>query len=321
MLPPKYQDAIKARETIAPHLSRTPLISYTGLNKHLGAKVYVKREDTQPISSFKIRGGVNFMANLPVEERARGVISPSTGNHGQGVAYAAQLFGVKCIIAVPEGANPLKVESIRNLGADVHFHGATYDDSKEYAERLATKQGLRYVHASNESLIIAGYATLAMEMLEEVPDLDVIFSPLGGGAIAAGTCLATKAIRPQTKVIAIQSAQAPAGYLSWKEQRLLGAPMRSMAEGIATGNGYAMPQEMLRESLDDFILVEDTELKGAILVYLERCHVLAEAAGAAALAGAIKLKDTLKDRKVGVILSGANITVPQLQEVLALAGT
>lgn len=321
MLPPKYQEAVKARETIAPYVSKTPLISYTGLNKYLGAEVYVKREDTQPISSFKVRGGINFMANLPEKERARGVISPSTGNHGQGVAYAAQLFGVKCIIAVPEGANPLKVEAMRNFGADVHFHGPTYDDAKEYAERLATEQGLSYVHASNESLIIAGYATLAMEVLEEVPDLDVIFSPLGGGALAAGTCLATKTTRPETKVIAVQSAQAPAGYLSWKEQRLQGAPMRSIAEGIATGNGYEMPQEMLRELLDDFILVEDTELKNAILVYLERCHVLAEAAGAAALAGFIKLKDTLKGKKACVILSGANVTVPQLQEVLELART
>lgn len=316
MEPPTFQDVLKARKTIAPYLKPTPLVSYPALNELLGAKAFVKREDCQPISVFKVRGGINLVANLSLEERRRGVITASTGNHGQSLAYAARMFGVRCTVGVPQGANPLKVEAMRRLGAEVLFHGAAFDQTREHVERLAREQGLRHVHPANEPLLIAGVATQALEVLEEVPDLDFFFVPLGGGSGAAGACIVAKALGTGTQVVAVQSAQAPAGYLSWKERRIAQAPMRTTAEGLATGQGYELPQRVLWDLLSDFLLVDDAAIHQAIAVYLERCHALAEPAGAAALAGALQVRERLAGKKVGLILSGANITLEQLRTAL-----
>ena len=311
-----FQDVLAARKAIAPYLQPTPLVSYPALNKLLDAKIYVKREDCQPISSFKIRGGINLLANLSDAERRRGFVTASTGNHGQSIAYASRLFGTNCVVVVPHGANLLKVESMEILGAKVHFHGQMFEDAHEHAERLAGERGMRYVHPANEPLLIAGVATEILEVLEAAPGLEVLFVPLGGGSTAAGACTVVKTANPQIRTIAVQSTQAPAGYHSWKEQRIQEAPMQTVAEGLATRSGYELPQSILWEHLDEFILVEDAELREAIGVYLEKCHTLSEPAGAAALAGAIKLHEEIRGKEVAVILSGANITMLQLQEVL-----
>ena len=313
---PTIADVLKARLTIKPYLSRTPLISYPMLNDLLAAEVYVKREDCQPTSSFKVRGGVNLAVTLSKDERMTGIVGASTGNHGQSLAYAARLVGVQCVICVPELANPAKVAAMRSLGAEVRFHGSMFDDALEYSERLATELGLRYVHSANEPLLIAGVATAALEILEEIPDLDFLFVPLGGGSGAAGACIVTKALQPMTKVIAVQSAQAPAGYESWRSKRLVEMPMTSVAEGLATRSGYELPQQILRDTLDDFLLVTDSEMESAIVQYLESCHVLTEHAGAAALAGALKTREHLSGKKVALILSGANITLSQLRTAM-----
>ena len=311
-----YADVLAAQETIRPYLPPTPLLTYPALNALLAAEVFIKREDVQPTSAFKVRGGINLVANLTAAERETGVVCASTGNHGQSIAHASRLFGVRCIVCVPEGANPVKVESIRSLEAEVIFHGAAYDDARLQAEELAAERGMRYVHASNERLIIAGVATMALEVLESVPDLDDYFIQFGGGSLAAGACIAIKALRPQTRVVAVQSAQAPAGYESWRAGELREAPMSTTAEGLATASGYELPQAILRERLDDFILVDDAEIEAAIAVYAESCHAIAEHAGAAALAGATKDRERLRGRKVAVVLSGANITLPRLREAL-----
>ena len=313
---PEYSDVLAARETIRPYLQPTPLLSYPALNALLDAEVFIKREDAQPTSAFKVRGGINLVANLTSEERATGVVCASTGNHGQSIAYASRLFGARCIVCVPEGANPVKVEAIRALDAEVIFHGAAYDDARLHAEELAAERGMRYVHASNEPSLIAGVGTMALEVMEAVPDLDDYFIQFGGGSMAAGACIVIKAKRPETRVVAVQSAQAPAGHESWRAGELLTAAMSTTAEGLATASGYEMPQAMLRESLDDFILVDDSEIESAIAVYAESCHAIAEHAGAAALAGAIKDRERLRGRKVAVVLSGANITVPRLRQAL-----
>jgi threonine dehydratase len=292
-------------------------VTYPALNELLDAEIYVKREDCQPTSAFKVRGGINLLAHLPPEERRRGLVTASTGNHGQSIAYASRLFSVRCTVVAPQGANPLKVQAMERLGATVLFHGRVFDDAREHAERLAAEQGMRFVHPANEHLLIAGVATEALEVLEEAPDLDLLFVPVGGGSTAAGACIVAQAVNPRLQVIAVQSAQAPAAYRSWKAGRILDAPMETMAEGLATRTGYELTQSILRDSLADFVLVDDAEIKSAIRVYLEKCHALSEPAGAAALAGAIKSRDQLRAKKVGVILSGANITLPQLGEVLA----
>ena len=316
MQPPTFQMVLQARNAIKPYLRPTPLVSYPALDQLLGAEVYVKREDCQPISAFKIRGGINLLSRMAPQERDRGLITASTGNHGQSIAYACRLFGARCTVCVPMGANPLKVRAMETLGARVLAQGRIFEEARELAERQAAESGMRYVHPADEPLLIAGVATATLEVLEEVPDLDLLFVPLGGGSTAAGACIVAQAVNPDIAVIAVQSAQAPAGYRSWKEGHLVEAPMESQAEGLATSAGYQLPQSILRDGLSDFLLVEDRELTAAVRVYLERCHALSELAGAAALAGAIKMGDRLRGKKIGIMLSGANITLDQLQDIL-----
>ena len=310
------KDVLEARKTIAPYLPPTPLQGYAALDKFLDAEVRLKHENHQALGAFKVRGGINLLAHMSQEERDRGVITASSGNHGQSIAYACRLFGARAIIGLPVDANPLKVESMRNLGAELIFHGENFDTARVHCEELAQEKGYRFVHAANEPLLIAGVATATLEIVENFPGVEYIFVPLGGGSGAAGACIVAKAINPDIKVIAVQSAQAPAGYLSWKGQRLTEAPMETMAEGLATASGYKVPQSILRDLLDDFILVDDVEIRRAIALLIEKAHTLAEAAGAAPLAGAIKARDRIKGKKVALVVSGGNITLDQLREVL-----
>ena len=314
---PSLTDVLEARKTIAPYVSPTPLISYPALDSYLGAEVRLKHENHHPMGAFKVRGGINLLAHLDEEQLRQGLITASTGNHGQSVANAGRIFGAKVVVVVPEGANPLKVRSMRNLGADVLFHGPNFDQAREYSERLAREEGYRYVHAANEPLLVAGVATYALEILEEFPEVEYIIAPLGGGSGAAGCSIVAKSVKPSVKVVAVQSMQAPAGYLSWKNREISHAPMNTKAEGLATESGYQVPQEILWDLLDDFLLVSDDEIGHAIGVLLDKAHTLAEDAGAAALAGALKMKDELQGKKVVVVVSGANITLERLKDVLA----
>ena len=314
---PTLHDVLEARKTIAPYLPRTPLRYYAALSQFLGAEVRLKHENHQALGSFKARGGVNLLAHMSYEERSRGVITASSGNHGQSIAYACKLFGARAIIGLPEDANPLKVESMRNLGAELVFHGKNFDEAREHCERLAREERYRYVHAVNEPLLIAGVATETLEIVEDFPDVEAIFAPLGGGSGAVGACIVAKAVNPDIKVIAVQSAQAPAGYLSWKSRRLTQAPMETIAEGLATATGYELTQGILWDLLDDFLLVSDEEILQAIAILIEKAHTLAEGAGAAPLAGAIKYREEIKGKKVALIVSGGNITLAQLTEAIA----
>ena len=315
---PTFQDVLQARRLIAKYLRPTPLYRYAALDKLVGAAVYVKHENHLPVGAFKLRGGINLLAQLTPEERARGVITASTGNHGQSVAYAARLFGVKAIIVVPNGANPLKVEAMQNLGAEVLFRGRDFDEAREAVEDLAEERNLRYIHSANEKLLIAGVATYTLEILEEQPDIDYIFVPIGGGSGASGACVVAKAVNPRIQVIAVQAEAAPAAYLSWKEGKLMEAASETFAEGLATRVGFTLPQAILRDLLDDFVLVSDDEMRQAMRILLEKTHNLAEGAGAAPLAGAIKVKERLQGKKVAVIQSGGNTSLQHLREALSL---
>jgi len=315
---PTSQDVLLAQRQIRPYLQRTPLYSYPAMNDLLGTRAYIKHENYQPVGAFKVRGGVNLVSQLSQEESARGVISASTGNHGQSVAYAAQLFGVKAIIVVPEKANPGKVAAMQGMGAEVIFHGATYDESKLHCETLAHTHGYRYIHSGNEPLLIAGVGTEGHEMLEDQPDLDIIFVPIGGGSGAAGVGIAAHAINPSIQIIGVQSEASPAAYETWKQHKLITAPNRTFAEGLATGVAFELPQAILRDHLHDFLLLSEEEIMRAMVWMIERAHTLAEGAGAAALAGAYRMRDKLKGKKVGLICSGGNTSLEHLKLVLAL---
>jgi len=226
------------------------------------------------------------------------------------------LFGVKARIVVPEGANPGKIASMRGMGAEVVLHGANFDEARRHCEELAQDEGLRYVHSGDEPLLIAGVATQALEMLEDRPDLEVIVVPVGGGSGAAAVSIVARAVDPSIRVIGVQSKSSPAAYESWKQRRLVEAPNLTMAEGLATGTAFGLPQSILWDLLDEFVLVSDDEIMQAMVWMIERAHTLAEAAGAASLAAAYSLKDQLAGKKVGIVCSGANTSLPHLMRAL-----
>ena len=313
---PTLTDVLDARRRIAPYLRPTPLYAYGALDELLGAHAFVKHENHLPVGAFKVRGGVNLVSQLDDAERKRGVIAASTGNHGQSVAYAAQLFGVHATICVPREANPVKVASMRALGAKVVFHGRDFDDAREHCQRLAAENGYRYIHSGNEPLLIAGVGTATLEILEEQPAVGAIIVPVGGGSGAAGACVVAKAINPDAAVIGVQSDAAPAAYRSWRARELLEDEMQTFAEGLATRTAFELPQLIMWQSLDDFVLVSDEEIRSAQATMIETTRNLVEAAGAAPLAAALKLRERLAGTRVALILSGGNATREQLLEVL-----
>ncbi len=316
MQAPTIRDVYRARRTIAPYFQRTPLHYSLGLSELLESEVYLKHEEYLPLGAFKSRGGINLLSNLSEDERKRGLITSSTGNHGQSIASAGREFGVRVLIGLPENANPVKVAAMRALGAELIFHGESFDDAREYCERLAREEGYRYVHAVNEPLLIAGVGTAALEIVEDLPEVDVMMLPLGGGSGISGACIVAKSVAPAIQVYAVQSEAAPAAYMSWKQGEIVQSPMDTFAEGIATRAGYELPQQIMAELLDDFLLVSDDEIRRAIGLLVEKAHTLAEPAGATALAGAVKHADRLRGKKVAITISGANITAERLSEAL-----
>jgi threonine dehydratase len=314
---PRFVDVLDARRVIAAHLEPTPLRRYPLLDELLGTEAFVKHENHLPTGAFKVRGGINLLARLDAGRRAAGVCAASTGNHGQSVAYAASLFGVHATIFVPHGANPVKVSSMRALSAEVVEHGVDFDEARERCAEFAQASGARYVHSGDEPHLIAGVASAAVEILEREPTIEVILVPVGGGSGAAGACIAAKAIERSIEVIAVQSQAAPAAYLSWREHQLVADKMGTFAEGLQTRVGFALPQRIMAEHLDDFILVTDDELRAATLQMIELTRNLVEPAGAAPLAAALKLSERLAGRRIALVCSGGNISPEQLHGLLS----
>lgn len=313
---PTLADVKNGAMTIEPYLLETPFRSYPALDELLGFQALLKHEHHLPTGAFKVRGGINLLSRLSNDERERGVIGASTGNHGQSIAYAARLFDVDATIAVPRGANPGKVESMRALGANVVFQGESFDEARAWVARHAAQTGMRYVHSGNEPHLIAGVATHTLEMLEVEPDLDAIIVPVGGGSGAAGACIVAKGLNAKAKVIGVQSANASAAYRSWKERRIVEEPSKTFAEGLATGAGFELPQQILWQHLDAFHLVPDADISASMRLLLEKTRNLVEAAGAASLAAAMALRAELQGKKVGLILSGGNVSIPQIRELV-----
>jgi threonine dehydratase len=309
---------LEARRRIGAHLSRTPLHYYPLLSQLVGAEVYVKHENHQPTGAFKVRGGINLMACLPADERARGVITASTGNHGQSVAYAARLFGVRAIIGVPENSNPSKVAAMKSWGAEILVHGRDFDETREKVEEVAAERGLRYIHSANEPLLIAGVATMALEVLEQMPQTDFIFCAVGGGSGCAGTTIVTTALKPSTQVVGVQAAGASSAFESWRRKQLYTTGAAdTFAEGVQTRVAFQMTQEILWANLERFVLVEDQQIREAMIHYLERARTVAEGAGAVPLAGALKCRQEIQGKKVVLYVSGGNVSRANLARVLA----
>lgn len=314
---PILADVLRARAVLATYLRPTPTLSLPSLDAVLGCRAYLKCENLNPTGAFKVRGGINLISSLSPEQRTRGVLAASTGNHGQSVAYASRLFGVRAVIYMPESANPLKVKATRDLGAEVVLSGRDFDAARESAEARAAQEGLRYIHSANEPMLIAGVATWALELLESVPDLDVLFVPVGGGSGVLGAGVVARAVNPAIRVIGVQAEGAPAVYRSWKAgRRIVTDRVTTFAEGLATREPFELPMQLLPRLADEILLVSDEELAASIRLLLETAHQVAEGAGAAAVAGALRRRDELRGQRVGIVLTGGNILLDQLRRIL-----
>ena len=311
-------DVLLARRVVNRYLAPTPVLRPEGLARDLGFEVVLKCESLQPTGAFKVRGGIYLMSQLDAEERAQGVVSASTGNHAQSIAYAAREFGVRAVIFMPENPNPVKLAATKTLGAEVVQFGHDFDDCRIEAGNYAERHGMRFIHSANEPHLIAGVGTYALELLEEAPDLDVVIVPVGGGSGVCGTALVFKTMRPQTRVIAVQSEGMPVVYRSYHEKQLLSLEGGSTwAEGLATRVAFELPYAMMQELVDDVQTVSDEEMRQAMLDLLEQARVVAEGAGAASLALARKLAPELRGKRVGLVVSGGNVTRETVQRALS----
>lgn len=313
---PTLQDVLAARPHVYRYLSRTPLHHYPTLSQLIGAQVWIKHENHQPVGAFKVRGGLNLAANLSPQARAAGLFTASTGNHGQSIAFAARAYGMRATIAVPEGANPGKVAAMQGLGAEVLFHGRDFDTAREWIQTIAVERQGVFVGPTDTPLI-CGVATYALEILEDLPDVEVIIVPVGAGSGVCGVSVVAKSINPKIEVIAVQSEAAPAMQLSWQTGTMAPAKMETFAEGIATRVPFANTQAIMRHYLDDFVLVSDAAIQEAIMLLLQHTHNLAEGAGAAAMAAAVQFAGRLAGKKVALVLSGGNLAMDQLRMILA----
>lgn len=312
---PSLSEVYAARKQVYKFMLPSPLLNHAGISKLLGTEVWIKHENHNPTGSFKVRGGLNLAGSLSAAERKAGLFSASTGNHGQSIAYAAMKYNIKASIAVPEGANPGKVKSMQNLGTEVIFHGQDFDVARVWAEELALSKGGRFV-TPTENILMAGVGTYALEIMEALPDVEVIIVPVGAGSGACATAIVAKAIKPEVQIIAVQSKQAPAQQLSWSAGEMLEAEMHTSAEGLATRVPFANTQGIMRALLDDFILVDDANIDAATLLLMQNTHNLVEAAGAASLAAAMQLRSEIKGKKTVLILSGGNQSLEKLKALL-----
>src|SRR5438552_3316562 len=302
------QDVLDARTRVYVVMQRSPLLRHPLLDEWLGCEAWVKHENHNPTGAFKIRGGLNLLAQLSAEERRRGVVSASTGNHGQSIAFASRMHGVKCRIFVPVGNNPDKNAAMRTYGAEVIEYGRDYDEARLRVEALVATEGWRYIHSANEPHLIAGVGTCALEMFDESPDLDYLFVPIGGGSGAAGCCIVRTGVSARTRIIGVQAAGADAFTRSWRgKTRVTADRVDTFAEGMATRVTFDLTFGILKEQLDDIVMLDEPELEEGVRAALRFTHNLAEGSGAAPLAAAKKYGSKVAGKKVACVMSGGNI--------------
>jgi threonine dehydratase len=318
-MPLTLDDIRAARAHVYAAMAPSPLLRHPRLADHLGADVYVKHENHNPTGAFKVRGGLNLVARLGSEDRQRGVISATTGNHGQSLAFAAAHAGVPCTLVVPHGNNPAKNALMRAWGATVHEHGRDFDAARELVEAMAVERGLRYVHSANEPDLIAGVATYALELVEALDRIDEVFVPIGGGSGACGMILVRDAFGLATRITGVGAKRADAVGRSWRTgQRVVGERADTFAEGLATRVTFDLTFGILQQGLDDFVLLSENELADAVRLALDLTHNLAEGAGAASIAAAVKCRDRIAGQRVVCVMSGGNLDYARLRGIVSV---
>ncbi|HEU4786341.1 MAG TPA: threonine/serine dehydratase [Gemmatimonadaceae bacterium] len=318
--PVSIDDVRAARGRISQFITPTPLREYPRLAELAGAgmRVFVKHENHQPTNSFKIRNGLSIMTSLSAEERRRGVVAASTGNHGQGIAYGGTLLGVRTTVCVPAGNNPDKNAAMRALGATVVEEGRDYDEAVGVMQRIAARDGSVIAHSTNDPRIVAGAGTMTLEIIEQQPDLDALVIAVGGGSQAVGAMTVAHALAPRLEVYGVQAAGASAIHDSWHAQQRLTRPRAdTFAEGVATRSTYDVTFPALQAGLAGFVTVTDAQIAEALRTIVSLTHNLVEGAGAMGFAALSKLRDQLAGKRVGIIFCGGNIDVATLRRVLA----
>jgi threonine dehydratase len=317
MKPPTLQDVYAARPRVYRALQPTPLLRHPLLAAETGLDISVKHENHNPTNAFKVRGGLNLIGSLPKGQQS-GVITATTGNHGQSIALACAREGVPCTIVVPLGNNPEKNAAMRAYGAELIEFGRDFDEAREKVEQLQHERGLRYVHSANEPMLIAGVGTYALEIFEALPDVDVVIVPIGGGSGACGCAIVRSALGSRARIIGVQAANADAFTRSWRgPSRVVGDSAATFAEGMATRVTFDLTFEILKRELDDIVTLTEDELAGGIRIALRTTHNLAEGAGAASIAAAMKMRMTLAGKKIVCVMSGGNIDRVTLTKILS----
>ena len=302
----EYTDILEAAQRLRGHVLRTPCVASQTLSDITGAQVFLKFENLQFTASFKERGACNKLAQLTPEQSAQGVIAMSAGNHAQGVAYHAQRLGLHAVIVMPRFTPGVKVERTRGFGAEVILHGDTLEESRAHALALADDRNLTFVHPYDDEAIVAGQGTIALEMLEEMPDLDVLVIAIGGGGLISGMATVAKALKPGIEVVGVQTVRFPAMFNAIKGTHLPQG-VSTIAEGIAVGTPGRITQDIIRKRVDDLLLVDEGDIEQALLMLLEVEKTLVEGAGAVGLAALLKYPERFKGKRVGLVLCGGNI--------------
>ena len=295
-----------AAERLSGQILDTPCVESRTISQLTGCQVFLKFENLQYTASFKERGACNKLVQLKPEERSRGVVAMSAGNHAQGVAYHAQRLGLRAVIVMPRFTPGVKVERTRGFGAEVLLHGDTLDESRAHARALSEREGLVFVHPYDDEAIVAGQGTVALEMLRAQPEIDTLVVAVGGGGLIGGMATAAKAIRPDIQVIGVQTERFPAMYNAIKGTHLPQGNS-TIAEGIAVGTPGTLTEAIIRDKVDDMVLVDEGDIEQAIVMLLEIEKTLVEGAGAAGLAALLKHPERFASKKVGLVLCGGNI--------------
>ncbi len=314
---PTFRDICSARRVVSKYLKPTPLMYSRKVSRMLGCDVYFKLENLQPTRAFKVRGGIYYMYRMRDEACRRGVVTASTGNHAQSIAYAGSIFGVDVKIVMPHGVPQVKADAVRELGAEVIFHGSYFEESRMYAEKLAEEKGYLFVHSINEPLLYEGVGSMHLEVLEELPDVDVVINPLGGGSGVSSGCIVYKTADPSIRVFAVQAEGAPAFYESWRRGVLVDlGGVSTRAEGLAAGRAYELPFMILRGRLDDVLLVSDSEMERAVRIIFDAVRQVAELSGAASTAAAFRISESLRGRRVVLMVTGGNVEADAFVSIL-----
>ncbi len=311
-------EVLKAKSTLSRYFSPSPLIRYENLSQALNCNLYIKHENYNPTGSFKIRGGINIMSHIR-QRKITGVVTFSTGNHGLSVGTSAKLFHIPSIVVVPNNTNPAKIQLIKDTGADVIEAGNNFDEAAQVIASLNEEKGYYYVHPADEPLLINGVGTEFLEIIEQLPGIDAVVLPLGGGSEIAAAITTLKALKPKIEIYAVQAKASSAAYFSWKTKEICTRENHTFAGGFATGSAYDTTFNIYKDALTDFILLEEEEILRGIALAAHYTHNMLEGAGSATLMAAWKLKERLAGKNVVLQFSGANASNTEIKEAYHLS--